>query len=283
MRKIFFSLCAFVIMGGLASSLPHFLGGKLAGPGSGVADAAKLLAARYDEPELANAGGIAELRSKLAGQYDTFSDEEKAFFDNACPQMKIVKSPIAEQLLAMGTDGGGKGSGSAKAGGFTPLHDEHGAPAQALGAGEWQRRMTALLLMARTNYSGAIQAASKYLWGLTGAFVAAGLIALLFECYGCARFAGSALYKLSGWYLITLSLLCAGFQVIAQANIMGEIPAQFWSAPVCALLGSAATLHLVDMNFPFWNRTMRVLSVPILSAAVAYGWGSLVQTAGHVI
>ncbi len=302
MRGMFISFCVMIILGGLSSSLPRVLGQKLAGPNTQVAAIARQLAERYDAPELANAKSMGEIREKIAGQYEGFTPEEKAFFNNACPQMEIVTNPLAAKMLAMGTGGETEPEqpantaqpvtkktvprhSSASSENFIRLHDVvPSAPeTQFPPPGEWQRRMNTLLLMARVNHADKIEAAAKYLWAIPIALIAFGFLSRLLHCYGCARMAGTLVYSLSAWYLILLSLACIGFQVCVQANVMGEIPRQFWDAPVFALLGSALLLRVLDMNFPFWNNTMRVLCVPIAASVTVYGWNHFVTAAKCVI
>lgn len=308
MRGMFISFCLMIILGGLSSSLPRVLGKKLTGPNTQVASIARQLAERYDAPELANAKSMGEIREKIAGQYEGFTPEEKAFFDNACPQMEIITNPLAAKMLAMGTGGEtapeqptdtapperamqpaakktAPKRSSTGSENFIRLNDV--APAapetQSPPPGEWQRRMNTLLLMARVNHADKIEAAAKYLWAIPIALISFGFLSRLVHCYGCARMAGSVVYSLSAWYLILLSLACIGFQVCVQANVMGEIPRQFWDAPVFALLGSALLLRVLDMNFPFWNNTLRVLCVPIAASVTVYGWNHFVTAAKCVI
>jgi len=285
-------------MAAVSSSLPGLVGKLMGSKNSSVNQIAGLLSQRYNTPELGGSGAgggtsdIGEISAQISQQYESFTPEEKEFYKNSCPQMEIIKNPLAQNMLGMGKDknGGrpGRKNAASDKSGFTPVGDASAGepaapPAKTTFLNEWQRRIQGMAMMVKFNHADTVKKVEKYLWFFPAVLLGISLIAKFLDCPGCASFSARLVYKSFAWYLALLSLGCVFVQIVVEVNLMGLIPRTFWDAPVAGVLFSAFILRILDMNFPFWNRTLIVFSMPLTASVVTFGWGYIINTAKQVM
>ena len=103
------------------------------------------------------------------------------------------------------------------------------------------------------------------LWTLPWALFLISLLTFALSHAGIARAIGELGYSISNNWLRVLSLTVIALSVATHSNPWPLIPRTLLIIPVLWLLASAYTLHLVDMNYPFWNSTLRGCLSPIAS------------------
>jgi len=64
-------------------------------------------------------------------------------------------------------------------------------------------------------------------------------------------------------------------QVMLGLNCLRMIPSFLWTAPACMLILSALFMRLIDINYPFWNTSLRALSMPLICTALALSWDKI--------
>ena len=112
-------------------------------------------------------------------------------------------------------------------------------------------------------------------WGVPFVLCLAGGVSLGMSRYGWARRACGASFRLTSTLLLLLSAACILAYLLGTVNLLVMIPTWLWAAPVVFLLVSAFLMRFVDLNYPFWNRTISSLILPLLAVIVVFGWHHL--------
>jgi hypothetical protein len=159
------------------------------------------------------------------------------------------------------------------------------APAASVG---WsmqsrQTRTTTLALPAVRTLARRAQASCRehrrpllaVIWGVPFALCLGAGVSLGVSRFSWARSAGGASFRLASSLLVLLSAACILAYLLGTVNLLVMLPAWLWAAPVVFLLVSAFLMRLVDLNYPFWNRTISSLILPLLAVLVVFGWHHL--------
>ncbi len=112
------------------------------------------------------------------------------------------------------------------------------------------------------------------LWLAPAGIVLLAFLLLLVKRYTLSMTLSSLLFTLATFLIWTLSVSVVLSALLTKQSLPAALPRDLWLSPVAFLLLSAALLRLADENYPFWNRTIKTLSTPILASCVAAGWGN---------
>ena len=106
------------------------------------------------------------------------------------------------------------------------------------------------------------------LWTVPWMLFLLALVTFALSQAGFARWLGEIGYGLAKNWLRVLSLAVIVISISTHSNPWPIIPRTLLLAPILWLMGSSYILHLVDMNYPFWNSTLRGCLSPLASMAL---------------
>jgi len=109
-------------------------------------------------------------------------------------------------------------------------------------------------------------------WGVPLILMVFTLLSIVFFCYAVARVLCTFTFKFCTLTLTLLSLAVLASAIAGKPEFIVAIPRDMWFAPVLFILGSAAVIKLIDMNYPVWNEALKAFGFPILSSVVAMAW-----------
>lgn len=150
-----------------------------------------------------------------------------------------------------------------------------GGPAYpAVQVGAWQKSVA----FASTALRGVFrfcQDRQVLLLGLNWLFLlgalAVALGAFLLARYTLSRRSCQLLFAVGAWELAVMAVM-AVLAHLCRINFFAAVPAMFWITPVVFVLMAAGSLRRIDMNYPFWNETLRAVFVPVLAGVLVLEW-----------
>lgn len=272
------SLVKLLLLGALsagASSLPNLLGGLSTLPAAKAAvppvPGASDESSREIGRELADLQRtVAELKGldgarpkSVAG----LSAEERELMQDAAPKLKFKSNALTRQ---MGLAGGGKGASPA----VTALPGAAGAvmkkfkertPPKFQSFADFRSDLLA--------FYGERQAAMAYaLWFIPSALVVFSFLLYLWKKYTLSMMLTGIIFAMSSFLIWAMSAAVGLSTVLTKQSLLASLPRELWLSPVVFLVVSAGLLHLVDENYPFWNKTVTTLFTPIAVSCVSAGW-----------
>jgi hypothetical protein len=199
----------------------------------------------WTKPEKPQAGGAAQLTDddrRLAawtGPDAATSPEERQLAAEASPDTVVMANPVVLDILR-----------ASKSRGVPKLDAKR------------------YVLAAHQAYAENQAALISVLWGAPAAVLGTACLFLLFGAKGAARYIGGLCNSLSRLWIFLLSIGTALVFLAARVNLWAALPTDVWVVPLAAMLGSAAFLRALDMNYPFWNSSVSALTAPLASCAL---------------
>jgi len=272
MRGLIFNMAVMAVLGMGAISIPGQMGKKvLVSQANGLMDAANK---RYEQ--MGMPVEKTEIPSTLEGmtaqfsrQYNSLNEEERQMLLESRPELQVVMTnPLLKKMLTVNRDAG----------------------AEAVkGAVSAQRKFAADKAVTDfRNFYNRHQSRLRTLgWLVPGGLLLVSALLLLFSCYEAARFGAGLVFNLSVMALFIYSAGMVFFHMALSQNFLLVMPQDFLMMPVVFLFLGAFVMKLVDMNFPFWNKTVWALASPMICAVVVFGWqqslGWAVKTVKSVV
>lgn len=272
------SLLKLLLLGALsvgASSLPNLLGGLSGLPGAKMpglpAAGASDEGSREIGRELADLQRtVAELKS-LGGRprpagVAGLSEEEAELMRDAAPKLEFKSNALTRQL---GLAGGKKARPGGRA-----LPGNAGKIWNGLRAAPAPKFQTFADFRADLlAFYGQNQAAMAYaLWFIPSALAAFSFLLFLWKRYTLSMMLTGVVFALSSFLIWALSAAVGLSTVLTKQSLLAALPRELWLSPVVFLVVSAGLLRLADENYPFWNKTVTTLFVPIAVSCVSAGW-----------
>ena len=115
-------------------------------------------------------------------------------------------------------------------------------------------------------------------WTVFSLLFATALLALVASVHGVSRACCRIGLRIATMELALLSC-CAVFLYSAGIGFVPTASSTLWLCPVGFILASAGLMRMVDLNYPFWNETVRALMLPIAASALVVGWDYVLPAA----
>lgn len=117
------------------------------------------------------------------------------------------------------------------------------------------------------------QAAMAYaLWLVPAAAVILSFALFISKMYTLSMMLTGVLFALSSALIWALSAAVGLSTILTKQSLLAALPRELWLSPVVFLVLSAGLLRLADENYPFWNRTVTTLFIPIAVSCISAGW-----------
>lgn len=115
-------------------------------------------------------------------------------------------------------------------------------------------------------------------WTVFSLLFATALVTFVASLHGIARACCRIGLRIAAIELALLSC-CAVFLYVAGIGFVPAVSSTLWLCPVGFVLVSAGLMRMVDLNYPFWNETVRALVIPIAASALVIGWDYVLPAA----
>jgi len=269
------SLLKLLLLGALSAgafSLPNLLGGLPGLPGGKIPG---LPAARSGGESSAEIGreladlprAMAELRSlgsASPGAVSGLSAEERELMRDTAPNLKFKSNQLTRQLGLAGKRPGSGGAVPGVAGRIlSGLKNGPGVKFQSVS--DFRNDLLAV-------YSENQAAAAFGLWLVPTAAAALSFLFFLCKRYTLSMMLTGLIFALSNFLIWALSAAMVLSTLFTKQSLLAALPRELWLSPVVFLVVSGGMLRLADENYPFWNKTVTTLFMPIAASCLCAGW-----------